>query len=86
MPFAKISNPRTINYLKQVKGAVLYKIFAVGFSFLVVPLMVCYLGSEKYGIWSTLLSLVSWMLFFDFGLANGTRNRISEALANGNAK
>lgn len=76
------SHPRTVNYLNQVKSSLFYKIAAVGLSFLVITIMVRYLGNEKYGIWSTLLALVSWMLFFDFGLANGTRNKVSESLAN----
>jgi len=48
--------------------------------------MVNYLGNEKYGIWATLLSMVSWMLFFDFGLANGTRNKVAEAFAQNDSK
>ena len=78
---SKFSSPRTLNYLRQIQGSFVFKLLAVLMSFLLVPLMVKFLGNEKYGIWSTLLTLVSWTLFFDFGLANGTRNKVAEAFA-----
>lgn len=43
--------------------------------------MINYLGSEQYGIWSTLLSILSWIVLFDLGVGNGLRNKISESLA-----
>ena len=79
-------SPRTVNYLNQVSGSILYKIFGIIASFLVVPVMVHYLGHEKYGIWSTLLSIISWVLLFDLGLSNGTRNKVAETLALNNKK
>jgi len=76
-----ISENRTKNYFKQLKGSLLFKILAIGCSFLIIPLMIKYLGNEQYGIWSTLLSIVSWIVLFDIGIGNGLRNKISEALA-----
>jgi O-antigen/teichoic acid export membrane protein len=43
--------------------------------------MIKYLGNEKYGIWSTLLSIISWITLFDIGIGNGLRNKVSEAMA-----
>lgn len=59
----------------------LYKGIAIGLSYLLVPLMIDYLGVEKYGIWITLFSILSWITFFDIGLGNGLRNKLAEALA-----
>lgn len=80
----EISNQRTKNYLKHLKGSFIFKVLAIGCSFLIIPIMIKYLGSEQYGIWSTLLSIVSWIILFDIGIGNGLRNKISESLAKDN--
>ena len=76
-----ISQNRTNNYIQQVKVSVVFKGLAVLASFLAVPLMIRYLGLERYGIWSTLLSIMSWVIFFDLGVGNGLRNKLAESLA-----
>ena len=49
-------------------------------SFLSVPLTVHYLGSERYGVWLTISSLLTWMSMTDFGLAgNALVNVLAEA-------
>jgi O-antigen/teichoic acid export membrane protein len=49
-------------------------------SFLSVPLTVHYLGAERYGVWLTISSLLTWMSMTDFGLAgNALINVLSEA-------
>lgn len=72
---------RTRNYLRQIKGSVLYKGVAVAASFLAIPLMITYLGVAQFGIWSTLLTIMSWVVFFDLGIGNGLRNKVAESLA-----
>lgn len=76
-----VSKERTYNYLRQIKGAVAYRAVAMAASFLAVPLMIRYLGQEQFGVWSTLLSVMSWIVFFDLGIGNGLRNKVAEALA-----
>ena len=76
-----ISKDRTKNYFRQVKSSALFKGLAVAASFFAVPLMIRYLGQEQYGIWSTLLSIMSWVVFFDLGIGNGLRNKLAESLA-----
>lgn len=76
-----VSRERTRNYLHQIKGAVVYKAVAMVASFLAIPLMIRYLGQEQFGVWSTLLTLMSWIVFFDLGIGNGLRNKVAEALA-----
>ena len=79
-----ISENRSKNYIKQIKGSFIFKGLAIFASFLSIPLMIKYLGVEQYGVWSTLLSIVSWIILFDIGIGNGLRNKISEALAKEN--
>jgi len=76
-----VSRERTRNYLRQIKGAVAYRAVAMGASFLVIPLMIGYLGQEQFGVWSTLLTVMSWVVFFDLGVGNGLRNKVAESLA-----
>ncbi|EZI26207.1 O-antigen export protein [Pseudomonas veronii subsp. inensis] len=72
---------RSSNYISQVKKSVIYKAAAVAASFISVPIMLRYLGNEGYGIWSTLLTLMSWVVFFDLGIGNGLRNKLAESIA-----
>jgi O-antigen/teichoic acid export membrane protein len=44
-----------------------------------VRLAVRYLGTERYGLWMTITSVVSMMSFADLGVGNGLLNSISEA-------
>jgi len=50
-------------------------------SYIYVPIVLNYLGAEKYGIWSTILTILSWISYFDIGIGNGLRNRLTEAIA-----
>ena len=76
-----VSQERTRNYTRQIKGSAVFKGLAVVASFFTIPLMIRYLGQEQYGIWSTLLSIMSWVVFFDLGIGNGLRNKLAESLA-----
>lgn len=76
-----MSNNRNINYKRQVSFSFIYKICSVLISFLIIRFMLQYLGIEMYGVWSVLLIFISWIIFFDFGIANGIKNNVSQALA-----
>lgn len=76
-----VSQQRTRNYISQIKGSVVFKGLAVAASFFTIPLMIRYLGQEIFGVWSTLLSIMSWVVFFDLGIGNGLRNKLAESLA-----
>jgi len=77
------SAQRTKNIKSNIKLSLVYKMTSAILSFLVVPVTISYLSNEKYGIWMTLLSLLSWVTFFDVGLGLGLRNKLTEALSNG---
>lgn len=72
---------------KLAKKQILYSFFLKGISVAIglmfVPLLLHYLDAERYGVWLTLTSIVGWFTFFDAGLGNGLRNRLTEALAKG---
>ncbi|WP_162618509.1 lipopolysaccharide biosynthesis protein [Pedobacter yulinensis] len=49
---------------------------------ILVPLLIDYVSPAEYGIWLTISSFVSWMSFFDIGMGNGLRNKLTAAIAN----
>jgi O-antigen/teichoic acid export membrane protein len=44
-----------------------------------VPLVLSYLGKERFGLWAIITTLVGWVSLFDLGLANGLVNLLSAA-------
>ncbi len=52
-------------------------------SLIAVPISLRYLGPDRYGLWMTLISLITLMAFGDLGLGNGLLNGISEAYGKG---
>ena len=50
-------------------------------AFLSVPLTVRYLGSERYGVWMTISTLLTWLSLTDIGLGNSLTNALAEAYA-----
>jgi O-antigen/teichoic acid export membrane protein len=61
-------------------ASVLAKLVTAGTSLVTVPLTLHHLGSERFGLWMTIGSLVALLSFADFGLGNGLVNAVSEAL------
>ena len=43
--------------------------------------MINSLNQDRYGIWLTITTIVSWIAFFDIGLGNGLRNKLAESVA-----
>src|ERR1700749_4316509 len=57
----------------------LSKALTIVISFVSVPLTVHYLGAERYGVWLTISSLLTWMALTDFGIAgNALVNVLAE--------
>ena len=81
--FFSIGNSRTIAAKKNIIGSFISKIIAVIVSLLLIPLTIEYVNSAQYGIWLTISSMVSWISYFDMGLAHGFRNRFAESKAVG---
>ncbi|MDB2426507.1 oligosaccharide flippase family protein [Flavobacteriaceae bacterium] len=66
---------------KHIIYSLLLNVISVVIGIMFVPLLLNYLDSERYGIWLTLTSIVGWFTFFDAGLGNGLRNKLTEAFA-----
>jgi len=74
-------NVKDKNITKNSILSVVYKIVGMFVSLISSPLMLNCLGEEKYGVWASLLSLVSWVYYFDFGIGNGLRNKLAVSIA-----
>jgi O-antigen/teichoic acid export membrane protein len=73
---------RNVKIKKNIAALILLKGISAVIALFLVPLTLDYLDPVRYGIWLTMSSIVAWMVYFDFGLGNGLRNKLAEALAN----
>ena len=53
---------------------------------LLVPMLLRYLGAERYGLWVTITSTVSMFVLLDIGVANTLTNLVAEAYAAGDER
>lgn len=57
------------------------KLLSMIAGYVYVPVALNYLGVEKYGVWATIVMILSWINNFDLGIGNGLRNKLTESLA-----
>lgn len=77
---ALIQRLRTNNISSNMVASGIYKPIAMFLSYIYVRFALSYLGIEKYGVWSTILTIISWINYFDIGIGNGLKNRLTEAI------
>src|SRR5438309_615948 len=79
--FFNTGHKRTIT----AKRNIIFSFFLKGLSLLtgfwLISLTIKYINTSQYGIWLTLSSIMSWMSFFDIGLSNGLKNKLTETNA-----
>ena len=73
---------------RNMIGSAICKPISILISYFYIPIVLSYLGVEKYGVWATILSILSWISYFDIGIGNGLRNKLTESITknNGNGK
>lgn len=72
---------RTQIVKKNIAGSFAVKGLSLIITLVLVPLTINLLDQEKYGIWITIFSVVSWFNLMDMGIGNGFRNKFAEAVA-----
>ncbi|HET7104666.1 MAG TPA: oligosaccharide flippase family protein [Terracidiphilus sp.] len=64
----------------------LARLVSLGTSILTVRLTFLYLGAERYGMWVTITSVVTMLVFADLGLNNGLVNVVADAKGRGDER
>ena len=73
------ANERHRRVLLTAAAAAAAKVVSVGTALVSVPLTLHYLGTERYGMWMTMSSLVAMLGFADLGIGNGLLTSVASA-------
>jgi len=80
-----INDDRSSNVSKNIIFLMIVRGLTMATSFFLVRVTYDFLGDKAvYGVWLTILSVLSWINYFDVGLGNGLRNKLAESLSKGN--
>ena len=60
------------NVRKNMILSTVYRALSMVISYLYVPVVLAYLGEVKYGVWTTILNVLSWITYFDIGIGHGS--------------
>jgi O-antigen/teichoic acid export membrane protein len=55
------------------------RVVQIGTSLITIPLVIRYLGNERFGLWMTISSVLAMASFADFGIGNGVLNTVAKA-------
>jgi O-antigen/teichoic acid export membrane protein len=78
------SNERYRKVALSTGSTVIHKLITISSSLISIPLTANYLGAERFGLWMTILSMLSLMAFADLGLGNGLVNEIAKSYVENN--
>ena len=77
------SRERRRRVILSAIASAMAKVLSVTTVLISVPLTLNYLGSERYGMWMTISSLIAMLSFADLGMGNGLLNSIAHAHGRG---
>lgn len=76
-----LNNEKDIIIIKNIIAAFIIKGGALLISFFSLPAFIRFFNNQAVlGVWFTILSVLTWILSFDFGIGNGLRNKLVGAL------
>lgn len=67
--------------LKNIGISMVMKPISMLLTLVYTPMVLSFLGETKYGVWSIILNIITWINIFDIGIGNGLRNRLTESCA-----
>ena len=73
-----------VNRTTRLKSNISYSLIFKGLSVLttlaLVPITLNFVNKDQYGLWLVLSSIIGWFNFFDIGLGNGLKTKLTESL------
>ncbi|WNJ19759.1 MATE family efflux transporter [Pontibacter sp. G13] len=90
--FAKLTallskgSERSVKAKKNIVLSFIVKGGNILIGFILFRLMKEYVTKSEFGVWLAIFQAIAFIRFFDVGLGNGLRNKLSEALADGNVQ
>lgn len=79
----KLDSDRTQKAIVNIVKMLLLRGGNIIIGLLLVPMTINYVDAETYGLWLTISSMVAWVSFFDIGINNGLKNKLTESIAQG---
>lgn len=73
------SNERHRLILLSAAASALAKVVSVATALISIPLTLHYLGTERFGLWMTISSMIAMLSFADLGIGNGLLNSVADA-------
>ncbi|MDY4935563.1 MAG: hypothetical protein SO132_02175 [Candidatus Enteromonas sp.] len=76
------SSENTQRITWNIFGTLFLKIIAMFVGLFTLPFYISYFGNDYIlGVWSSLISILLWILNFDLGIGNGLKNEVIESMA-----
>ena len=72
---------RTRGIFQGTASGIAWRIIAIAVNLISIPLSVRYLGSERYGAWVTITTVLTFLTITDFGLGASLTNAVGKAQA-----
>ena len=75
------TDERNLILLKNTLFSVFSKGITMLTGFIMIPLSLLLVSKSELGLWLTISSFLGWLSLLDFGVGNGLRNKLTEALS-----
>ena len=73
----KFKSKQDKEVMKNITGGIILKGLGLIISFASMPVYIKFFNNDEVlGLWFTILSILTWVLTFDFGIGNGLRNHL----------
>lgn len=71
--------------LQSASAGTVNRVLALAIRFVTIPVLVRYLGNERYGMWMTIASITAYVTLLDLGLVSALVNRLTGHFQRGHA-